>query len=184
MGLTSEQAHWIVGGELSALALTLMLYETRLWKFGALRYAAAATLLLFAAEGVLLPVLHGDTRAGSFDAATHQHLMLAGICFVVGLAELLRNGARRQGGAWGVPLPIGMFATGVIFWFHAQHETEAPRVLLTVQHRILGASLAIGAATKTVAELPHPVARRFGVAWLVPVFLAGVQLLLYTEPGG
>src|SRR5213080_2039154 len=27
MGLTSEQAHWIVGGELSALALVSMLYE-------------------------------------------------------------------------------------------------------------------------------------------------------------
>ena len=42
MGLTSEQAHWIVGGELSALALVSMLYETRMWRFGALRFAPAA----------------------------------------------------------------------------------------------------------------------------------------------
>ena len=53
MGLTSEQAHWIVGGELSLLALALMLYETRVWRFDAVRYAPAATLLLFAAEGTL-----------------------------------------------------------------------------------------------------------------------------------
>ena len=50
--------------------------------------------------------------------------------------------------------------------------------------RRLLALLAIGAASKTVAELPHPIARRLGAAWLIPVLLAGVDLLLYTEPGG
>jgi hypothetical protein len=184
MGLTAEQAHWIVGGELSALALVSMLYETRMWRFGALRLAPAATLLLFAAQGALLPVLHGDAKHGSIDAATEQHFALAGLCLVIGLAELLRAEARLRRWIWRVPLPIGMFAAGAIFWFHAQHKTDAPPVLLTVQHRILGASLAIGAASKTVTELPHPVARRLGAAWLLPVLLAGVDLLLYTEPGG
>jgi hypothetical protein len=184
MGLTSEQAHWIVGGELSALALALMLYETRLWRIGALRYAPAAMLLLFAVEGTLLPVLHGDAKPGTIDAATAQHLALAGLCLVVGGVEFLRARGRLQQDIWRAPLPIGLFATGVVFWFHAQHKTDAPPILLTVQHRILGASLAVGAATKSVADLPHPIARRFGVSWLLPVFLAGVELLLYTEPGG
>ena len=78
MGLTSEQTHWIVGGELSALALVSMLYETRMWRFGALRFAPAATLLLFAAQGALIPVLHGDVGHESMDAATGQHFALAG----------------------------------------------------------------------------------------------------------
>ena len=184
MGLTSEQAHWIVGGELSALALVSMLYETRMWRFGALRFAPAATLLLLAAQGALIPVLHGDVSHEWMDAATEQHFALAGLCLVVGLAELLRAEARLRRWIWRFPLPIGMLAAGAIFWFHAQHKTDAPPVLLTVQHRILGASLAIGAASKTVAELPHPIARRLGAAWLMPVLLAGIDLLLYAEPGG
>jgi len=183
MGLTSEQAHWIVGGELSLLALALMLYDTRVWRFDAVRYAPAATLLLFAAEGTLMPLLHGDARPETIDAATEQHFVLAGLCFVVGLVELRRAAAGLRQWVWRAPLPIAMLATGVMFWFHAQHKTDAPPLLLTVQHRILGASLAVGAATKTVTDLPHRVARRFGAAWLVPVFLAGVELLLYTEPG-
>ena len=68
--------------------------------------------------------------------------------------------------------------------FHAQHHSAAPRVLLTVQHRILGASLAVGGLTRGAAELPVPAARSFKTAWLVPLFLAGVQLLLYTETSG
>ena len=70
-----------------------------------------------AAQGVLLPVLHGDVSPESMDAATGQHFALAGLCLVVGLAELLRAEARLR-------------------------------------------------------------------QWLMPVFLAGVDLLLYTEPGG
>ena len=115
MGLTSEQAHWIVGGELSALALVSMLYETRMWRSGALRLAPAATLLLFAAQGALIPVLHGDVGHESMDAATGQHFALAGLCLVVGLAELLRAEARLRRWIWRVPLPIGMLAAGAIF---------------------------------------------------------------------
>jgi len=184
MGLTSEQAHWIVGAELCALALALLLYETEVWRFHPLRYALGATLLVFAAEGVLFPAIEGALAPERFDAATAQHLALAALCFIVGLVELRR--ARRVGdaGSTRAVLPLGLFATGAIFAFHAQHHTTAPRVLLTVQHRTLGASLAVGAMTKAAAELPLPAARSFKVAWLVPLFLAGVELLLYTETGG
>src|SRR5205823_927585 len=96
--------------------------------------------------------------------------------------ELFRTAGWLHHQVWRAWLPIGMLVTGVIFVFHAQHKTHAPPILLTVQHRILGASLAVGAVSKTVADLPHPRARPFAVAWLVPLFLAGVQLLLYTEP--
>src|ERR1051325_9434149 len=112
MGLTSEQAHWIVGGELSALALVSMLYETRMWRLGALRLPPAATLLLFAAQGALLPVLHGDAKHGSIDAATEQHFALAGLCLVVGLAELLRAEARLRRWIWRGPLPTRVFVAG------------------------------------------------------------------------
>jgi hypothetical protein len=181
MGLSSEQLHWIIGGQLTALAFVLLLYETRVWRWGALRYALAFTLLLFSAEGSLHPLLSGALSPARFDAATEQHLMLAGVCFVVGVVELLRAAGRLRRDVWKAALPVGLSVTAVTFVFHAQHESHVPPILLTVQHRILGASLAVGAAAKTVSELRHPMAKPFAVAWLVPVLLAGVELLLYTE---
>ena len=69
MGLTSEQAHWIVGGELSLLALALMLYETRVWRFDAVRYAPAATLLLLL-RGRLGPAAAGRCRLATVGMAS------------------------------------------------------------------------------------------------------------------
>jgi len=137
-----------------------------------------------AAEGLLHPLLERATSPERFDAATAQHLVLAGVCLVVGVVELLRAAGRLPRHLWSAALPMGMLATAVIFVFHARHASDAPPMLLTVQHRLLGASLAVGAVTKTLAELPHPIARRFESTWLVPVFLAGVELLLYTEGHG
>jgi len=184
MGLTSEQAHWIVGAELCALALTLLLYELQVWPARGLRYALGATLLVLAAEGVLFPAIEGALTPERFDATTAQHLLLAALCLLVGLVELWRAARGMQGGGSRAALPLGLLATSAIFVFHAQHHSAAPRVLLTVQHRILGASLAVGGLTRGAAELPVPAARSFKTAWLVPLFLAGVQLLLYTETSG
>ena len=184
MGLTSEQAHWIVGAELCALALTLLLYEMRVWPARALRYALGVTLLLLAAEGALSPAIEGALSPERFDSATAQHLLLAALCVVVGLVELWRAKRAVEGGGSQMVLPVGLLATGAVFVFHAQHHSAAPRVLLTVQHRILGASLAVGAVTRGAAGLPLPAARSFRTAWLVALFLAGVQLLLYTETSG
>jgi len=184
MGLTSEQAHWIVGAELCAVALTLLLYEMQVWRAPALRYLLGAALLLLAAEGVLFPAIEGALTPGRLDRATAQHLLLAAVCAAVGLVELARASRAGASGGSRAALPLGLLATGAIFAFHAQHHSAAPRVLLTVQHRMLGASLVVGALTRGAAELPHPAARGFRTAWLVPLFLAGVQLLLYTETTG
>ncbi|PYP55846.1 MAG: hypothetical protein DMD44_14100 [Gemmatimonadetes bacterium] len=184
MGLTSEQAHWIVGAELCALALALLLYELQVWQARVLRYALGATLLVLTAEGVLFPAIEGALTPARFDSATAQHLLLAALCLVVGLVELRRARRAVTGGPGRAALPLGLLATGAIFALHAQHHSPAPRVLLTVQHRILGASLAVGGLTRGAAELPLPAARSFKTAWLVPLFLAGVELLLYTETRG
>jgi hypothetical protein len=181
MGLTTEQLHWLVGAELAALALVLIAHEAGVWRWAALRYALAATLLLFAAEGFLVPMLQRAVSHEPFDLATKQHLVLAALCLLVGVAEWLRAAGRLPGARWRAALPSGMFATAALFVFHAQHHSDAPPTLLTVQHRILGASLAVGAMAKTAGELPHAGARRLGVAWLVPLLLAGIELLLYTE---
>src|SRR5256885_2229254 len=87
MGLSSEQAHWIVGAELCALAVTLLLYEMQVWRAPALRYLLGATLLLLAAEGVLFPAIEGALTPGRLDRATAQHLLLAAVCAAGGLVE-------------------------------------------------------------------------------------------------
>jgi hypothetical protein len=106
---TSEQAHWIVGGQVAAAALVLMFYETRLWRFGALRYALPCTLLLLGAEGLLFPLIDGAVTAETLEAATTQHLTLAGVCFALGVIELLRAQGRLRPLIWRAALPAGVF---------------------------------------------------------------------------
>src|SRR5438105_3454974 len=110
MGLTSEQAHWIVGAELCALALTLLLYELQVWPARGLRYALGATLLVLAAEGVLFPATEGALTPERLDATTAQHPLPATLAPAVGPGALsptsssLRRHKRRRASrsyAWG-----------------------------------------------------------------------------------
>ena len=78
-----------------------------------------------------------------------------------------------------------MLTLAVLFAFHSQdHAPGVSHELLTIQHRVLAATLAVGGMAKGAAELRHPAAQRLGPAWLFPVLLAALQLLLYTEGGG
>jgi len=72
---------------------------------------------------------------------------------------------------------------GGMFLFHAQHEAAASAIVLTVQHRIFGATLAVAALAKAAAELGGEKARAFRVAWLLPLLVFGLEMLLYTEGG-
>ncbi len=72
---------------------------------------------------------------------------------------------------------------GGMFLFHARHEAAAPAIVLTVQHRIFGATLAVAALAKAAAELGGEKARAFRVAWLLPLLVFGLEMLLYTEGG-
>jgi hypothetical protein len=182
MHLTSEQAHWIVGGELLLLAFLLLAYETYVWRPAGLRFALAMALLVFAAEGMLGPLVQGDLAPERLRTETIQHVVMGAACLGAGVVEGFRALGRLRHDVWRTVLPLAMLTLAAIFAFHAQdHAPGVSHTLLTMQHRILAATLAVGGMAKGAAELRHPVAQRLGPAWLFPVLLAALQLLLYTE---
>lgn len=78
-------------------------------------------------------------------------------------------------------MPLGLVAMGLTFLRHAQHDAAGPAILLIQQHRIIGATFCVAAASKGIAELGGDRWRPFAVAWLVVFLLLGVEFALYTE---
>lgn len=164
------------------LAFLLLAYETHVWRPAGLRFALAVGLLFFAAEGMFGPMVQGDLAPERFRTETIQHITMGGACLAAGVVEGFRAAGRLRHDVWRAVLPLAILTLAVLFAFHSQeHAPGVSHTLLTMQHRILAATLAVGGMAKGAAELPHPAARRLGPAWLFPVMLAAVQLLLYTE---
>lgn len=186
-GISSETMHELYGGAILGLSTALILEETGAFDANGLRYAVPG--LAIAAGGLLTidPLLHGSAAPKNYGAETRQHLLMGGLLVAVGSLDLAHEAAWLDHWSWGLALPAGLLATSAGFLFHAQHGDAAQHDLLTVQHRMLGATIAVAAVTKALAAVPAPDAaseRRwpaFQSAWMIAGGLAGIQLLLYSE---
>jgi hypothetical protein len=183
MNLTSEQVHWIGGFAFTIVALLLILYETRLVRAGWLPYLLPILLIGYGVESFIDPLVHGAAEPQNYGAESLQHIIQGTLMLIVGGVEWLRAGGRLKHYGWGLLLPLGLVGVGSVFMFHAQHEANVPPLLLLVQHRIFAITLWIAAATKAVAEWPNKNSRSFSIAWLLPLLLFGLELLVYTEGG-
>lgn len=183
MGLTSEQVHWILGGGLIPLALVLVLQEREIIRARWPRHLLGAALMVGGLAFVFDPLLHGSAAPENYEAETAQHAVQGGVLLAVGLIELLRGTSRLRARWWGLFLPVGLVAMGVTFLLHAQHAAAGPPILLVQQHRIIGATFLVAAATRGLSELGGERGRPLSVAWLVVLLLLGVEFALYTEGG-
>jgi len=97
-------------------------------------------------------------------------------------AEGTRIWRGATGLAWRLPLAAALAIAAAAFWFHAQHDSSAPMILLITQHRMIAATLAVSA----VAALADPFdagKRRQPPALAYLALLLALQLLIYTEGG-
>ena len=184
-GITSETMHHIYGGAILGLSTTLVLENAEVFRAPRLRYVVPTTVM---AAGLFLaidPLLHGGAAPENYGAETRQHLLIGGMLAGIGAVDFAREAGWLEHWAWGLALPGAMLVTSAGFFLHAQHGDPAQHELLTVQHRALGATLAIAAVTKGLAAARTADGKQrwpqLETAWIVAAGIAGAQLLVYSE---
>lgn len=182
MGLTSEQVHWIFGGVLIATTLVLILRDVGKIRARWVDYLVPALLAAFGLEMLLDPLVHGDAAPANYAAETAQHFMLGLLLIGASGAELFRTLRNGEGIAWRLPLAVALALAAAAFWLHAQHDSDAPMILLVTQHRMIAATLAVAAVAALIGFCDRRDSRQPpALAFLA--LLLGLQLLIYTEGG-
>jgi len=190
MGLTSEQVHWIFGSVLVAAAALMLVAAWRKASWRGLDYVIPVLLMLMGAELILDPWVHGSAAPAGYASETRQHALLGGLLIATSLIELVRV---RRGSAtvvWRVPLAAALLIAAGLFFFHAQHDSNAPMALLMIQHRMIGATLGVMALAALLDGKSESAESPGRTALALLVMLLGLQLLIYTEgsaamgPGG
>lgn len=183
MGLTSEQVHWIVGGVVSAGAITLILKETLVIRAAWPRYVLPIGLLGWGVEAIVDPFVHGSEMPGGYGAEALQHVLMGVVMLAAGGIELGRERGKLTATAWGFVLPVILLVLAAMFLGHAQHEAAVPPLVLIVQHRVLGLTLVVAGLAKALAVLKHERTKAFELGWLLVLLVVGLQFLAYTEGG-
>jgi hypothetical protein len=179
MNLTSEQVHWIFGVLLTIVPITLLLHCLGAIRARWPRFIIPITFLFIGIELVLDPFIHGAAAPAEYAQESARHLLLAAVAFTVAIIEMGRSLGRLQAKAWATALPLALVVSGLLFFFHAQHQADVPVLLLVTQHRFMGTTLIIAGVAKAADELTLKPELRAG--WLLLVLVFGLQLLLYTE---
>lgn len=186
LGLDSETVHRIYGAAILATSTALIVEDADGFTLSELRYAPPGLTMVTGGLLMIDPLLHGSARPSGYGPETRQHLLLGGALLAAGSVDLAHEAEWLDHWSWGLVLPAGLLAGSASFLFHAQHGDPAQHDLLTAQHRLLGATLAVAAVTKGLAAVPaedgdEPRWPQMQTAWIVAAGLAGIQLLLYSE---
>lgn len=183
INLTSEQVHWIYGTLVSSISLGLIVAKVKQYPQKLSQLLIIGTIFLFSFCLLIDPLLHGDRLPGSYFQEMRQHNTLGLLLLGLGTVEFLRFKKVLNHVSLSLFLPLSVIVTGIIFFFHAQHDSHVSMLLLMTQHRIYGVTLLVAGVTKLLAYSRKPTihASPFAVTWLVCLFIFGLELLLYTE---
>lgn len=179
--MTPEAIHKLSAGILLAIVGPLLAAEAGVLRGAWTKYILGTGALLMGAFLVLDPIVfHG----GSFGAEGVQHQIQGAVAAAVGVVELARGSGRLQARGWGLLLPIGLVAVGVMFAAHTQHSTASMRAQLAL-HRILGVTVVLMAIVRAVDVLGWAKSNWARIGWLLLGLGIALQLFLYAEdPSG
>ena len=174
--MSPEDVHKLAAAIVLAIVAPMLAIEAHLLHGRWTRFVIPIGVFLIGAFLLLDPVLfHG----GSFGAEGVQHQLQGAMALVVALIEFERARGKLQARGWGLALPLGFVALGMVFIVHSQHGAMVMRAQLAL-HRILGATLIMMAAIKAadVMGWVRGNVARVGGLWL-GVNLA-LQLVLHA----
>ena len=179
--MTPEDVHKLAAGMLLGIIGPLLAAEAGVVRGAWTKYIVGVGALLMGAFLVLDPIVfHG----GSFGAEGVQHQIQGAVALAVGAIEVARASGRLQSRAWGLVLPLGLMAVGIMFISHSQHGTAAMRAQLAL-HRILGSTVILMAIVRAIDVLGWARSNWARVGWLLLGLGISLQLFLYAEdPGG
>lgn len=181
MALSTEQVHWMGGAAFTVTALLLLSRRTAVLAWRWLDFLLPLLFVGYGLESAADPWLHGSAMPASPAGEARQHLMQGGAMMVAGVVQGLVERGTLKHRLWQLAVPAALAFTGAVFWMHAHENMDGAMTSIMTQHRIFAASLWVAAGAKGLAVLGGPRAQAFDVAWLLPLMLFGVQLLLYTE---
>ncbi len=182
----SNLAHIVVGGlfaAVSVLAALEVLGVSSGWWF--LWPGLLLVVGLFVPMFVLWASRAHGASAGHVlaDPQQRQHVVLSGLVFAAGVGEML---ARAQ--VWPVALrfvwPITLLVVGYLFTAHTQHGTSDAVARAVRAHRLLGGTLILAGVARGITVATGPGGGLPSASWIILLFLAAVQFLIYREPEG
>lgn len=179
MGLTSEQVHWLYGGVLVVFAILALLRRRAVLRSRWPDFLIGIALFVVGVALILDPLLHGSAVPGNYGMETAQHLALGLLLVLASGLELYRTATRRRAFVWRLPLVFALVAAALLFALHAQHDAEAPMLLLVTQHRVIAATLFVLALAVLIA--PAEADRERSLASSLLMLLLGLEFLIYTE---
>lgn len=182
MNLTSEQVHWIFGALLLAVAAVLMLRDTDQLHGRWLDYLVPGLLTAFGLEMLFDPLVHGAAGPANYAVETAQHFVLGLLLLGAAAAEFIRTYRNGEGLLWRLPLAVALAVAAAAFWVHAQHDSDAPMILLVTQHRMIAATLAVASIAALVGFGDGRTSRQPPALAFLAILLA-LELLVYTEGG-
>lgn len=202
MNLSSEQVHWLGGLAFIVVSLLGLAQAGGQLPGRWVSWLIAALFVGYGVESFADVWLHGSAAPANYAPETRQHLLQGGSLLLAGLIEALVLGDLLEDRAWRFALPAALAVTATVFAVHTQHgpaADAAAMMLMQVQHRAFAIALYTAAVVRALelrsmpsaASIPsqprppeptHATANGgLAGAWLLPLFIFGVQMVVYTE---
>ena len=184
MDLTSEQVHRIGGAVIVVVVVLVLTHGTGVLRLRWIPYLVPLLLVAYGLESFLDTWIHGSAAPANYAAETTQHVIQGIAVLAAGVVEGLLLYGTINHRLWGLALPVALAVIGVVFLVHAQQDAGVPPLVLAVQHRVFALTLFVTALAKALALVPGDGTRVFSTAWLLPLLLFGLELMVYTEGSG
>ncbi|HEX6041623.1 hypothetical protein [Longimicrobium sp.] len=118
------------------------------------------------------------------DAQQRQHLAIAALVTLGGVAEILHRSGGLPGKRWAFVWPLAVAGVGAAFLLHTQHGTGEAVARAVLVHRLLAAAFIATALLRAAEVLKGPRAGFLRYAWGVTLLVAAGILFAYREPPG
>ncbi len=182
----SNVGHWAEGA-LFAIMGVVALLEALGKLGGAARYLPAAPLVL---AGIVIPaILFGHSHGAAShqremmkDPQQRQHLAMAALILVSGLAELGLRAAWLPFTPFAYTWPAALVVIGVMFMLHTQHGSHQAMAKAVRFHRLLGAVIALAGVARAVQIATKEPRGGFAFASAALLFVVAGLLVTYREP--
>lgn len=202
MNLTSEQVHWLGGGAFVIVSLLGLARASGQIRQRWVLWLLPALFIGYGLESLADVWIHGDAVPANYATESRQHLIQGGVLLFAGIVEALLLTDRLNSWFWRLASPAALAVLASVFVVHDQHGTvdAAAMALMQAQHRGFAIALFTAAVTRALAALstrrvpflqsnvpstldegPRPRHVFFDDAWLLPLFIFGVQMLVYRE---
>jgi len=118
------------------------------------------------------------------DPQQRQHIFMAFLLVVAGVAELAVRSKTVQGRLWKFVAPGALLVIGVTLLFHTQYGTPDAVAEAMRKHHYQGASVILVGLFRVADILWQPRNKWLAYAWIIFLFVAAALLITYREPYG